>query len=226
MDEGLAHFMGSLWMEKQRGRDRALGSLEAGRSALALAEPESPGQNLGTPLALAISPAWYRTKAAYVFWMLRDLVGDEVLATALQSYQKSSGQEPFEKLVEASANRPELSWFFNDWVNADKGLPDLSVEGVYPTPAQSGTWLVAVNLVNNGYAAAEVNVTVRSGTTSSLQRMLVPARGKAVQRILVQGKPYEAQINDGTVPEVQSTVHITKIESSAPPPPPVDPAKK
>ena len=55
--------MGTLWVEKQRGRTRALEQLEAGRAALALAEPASPGISAGQPLAIAISPVYYRTKA-------------------------------------------------------------------------------------------------------------------------------------------------------------------
>ena len=49
LSEGVAHFMGTLWIEKARGRDQALGALEAARPALALAEPESPGLSLGQP---------------------------------------------------------------------------------------------------------------------------------------------------------------------------------
>ena len=220
MDEGLAHFMGSLWVERQRGREQALGSLEAGRPALALAEPESPGQGVGQPLNQAFSPVYYRTKAAYLFWMLRDIAGDQALSAALRAYDPAQdlpgGHNSFEKLLEQASGRPDLTWLFNDWVTADKGLPDLSVDGVFPTPAQSGTWLVAINLTNNGYASAEVTATVRSGTNSSSQRILVPAHGKISQRMLVQGKPYEVQVNDGTVPEAQSTVHLTKIESATP----------
>jgi hypothetical protein len=66
LSEGVAHFMGTLWVEKQRGRDQALESLEAMRPALALAEPESPGQSAGQPLDAAISPIYFRTKATYV----------------------------------------------------------------------------------------------------------------------------------------------------------------
>jgi hypothetical protein len=43
----------------------------------------------------------------------------------------------------------------------------------------------------------------------------VPARGKAVQRILIQGKPTEVQVNDGTVPETQAAVHVTKLGAEA-----------
>jgi hypothetical protein len=129
----------------------------------------------------------------------------------------------FEKLLEASADHPDLAWFFADWVDADKGLPDLAIDGVFPTRASADNWLVAVNVSNAGYASADVPVTVRSGSGSDArfvtQRLRVPARGKAIQRILIQGKPLEVQVNDGTVPETQASVHITKLEDPAQAPP-------
>jgi len=225
LNEGVAGFMGTLWVEKQQGRDQALGTLEASRAALALAEPESPGQSPGQPLAAAISPVYYRTKAAYVLWMLRDLAGDPTLSAALRAYGPAQGasqglgkeaaRSPFERLLEDAGARRDLSWFFADWVDADKGLPDLTIEGVFPSATSAGNWLVAVNVANSGYAAAEVPVTVRSASASVTQRLLVPARGKAVQRILIQGQPTEVQVNDGTVPETQASVHVTKLNEPA-----------
>ena len=213
LNEGVATFMGTLWVEKQRGREAALGALEAERAALALAEPESPGQSAGQPLAQAISPVYYRTKAAYVLWMLRDLAGDSALSAALRADNPSPSARAFEKQLEATAGSPDLAWFFADWVDADKGLPDLSIDGVFPTTVSSDNWLVAVQLGNAGYAAAEVPVTVRSARTSITQRVRIPARGKTVQRILIQGKPTEVQVNDGSVPETQASVHITHLDA-------------
>jgi hypothetical protein len=230
-DEGVAHFMGTLWIEKQLGRDRALETLESGRQALALAEPESPGQSPGQPLAQAISPVYYRTKATYVLWMLRDVAGDATLSAALRAYDPAadtsatgnsgansgastnSNKSSFEKLLEQAGDRRDLSWFFADWVDADKGLPDLTISGVFPSATSAGNWLVAVDVANSGYAAAEVPVTVRSDSSSVTQRLLVPARGKAIQRILIQGKPIEVQVNDGTIPETQATIHVKKLEA-------------
>jgi len=221
LSEGVAHFMGTLWIERDQGRPRALESLEASRNALAMVEPAGPGMSPGQPLAQAISPVYYRTKATYVLWMLRDIVGDATLSAALRAYNpaddvslgylRDTNVSPFERLLEQAGTRHDLSWFFSDWVNKDKGLPDLSVDGVFPTMAQAGNWLVSVNLSNAGYAAVEAPVTVRSDTSSVTQRVLVPARGKAVQRILVLGKPTEVQVNDGTIPETQASVHITSI---------------
>ncbi len=218
VDEGIATFMGTLWVEKRHGRDQALGVLESDRPALALAEPSSPGESAGQPLGLATAPIYYRIKAAYVFWMLRDLIGDEALASAFRAYDPAqdaaSGADLLEKLLQASSSGKDLSWFFADWVDADKGLPDLSIESVFPSPAQSGTWLVAVNLANAGYAAAEVPVTARTGKTTVTERVLIPARSKVVHRLLIMGRPTEAQVNDGTVPEVQASVHVTHLEDT------------
>ncbi len=38
LSEGVAHFMGTLWIEKQQGRAKAISALESARSALALGE--------------------------------------------------------------------------------------------------------------------------------------------------------------------------------------------
>jgi hypothetical protein len=241
LSEGVAHFMGTLWLEKQSGRQKALEVLESGRNALALIEPPSPGESSGQPLAQAISPVYYRTKATYVFWMLRDLVGDPTLSAALRAYDPAqdavrgldpnAGSGSFEKLLEQAGLRRDLSWFFADWVDADKGLPDITIDKVFfasaetashtPNASDSGEgpeangWIVTVDLANSGYAAAEVPVTVRNPDTSVTQRVLVPARGKATQRILIQGRPTEVQANDGTVPETEASVHIRHISDDS-----------
>jgi hypothetical protein len=240
LSEGVAHFMGTLWLEKRSGREKALEALESGRSALALIEPPSPGESLGQPLAQAISPVYYRTKATYVFWMLRDLVGDPTLSAALRAYDPAqdaarglgpdAGSGSFEKLLEQAGLRRDLSWFFADWVDADKGLPDITIDHIFFTSAETAShtpnssdsgvepeangWIVTVVIANSGYAAAEVPVTVRNPDTSVTQRVLVPARGKATQRILIQGRPTEVQANDGTVPETEASVHIRDLPNT------------
>jgi hypothetical protein len=219
LSEGLASFMSSLWTERQFGRAKALSALEAGRSALALAEPASPGEGPGEPLAHAVSPVYYRTKAAYVLWMLRGITSDDALSAALRGYdpaKETAGQAPsqLKTLLEKAANT-DLKWFFADWVDADHGLPDLTIDNVFSSPERSGNWLVAVRLSNAGYAAAEIPVTVRTTGTYVTQRVRVPARGSVTPRILIQGKPTEVQANDGTVPETTSTVHVTKLDETS-----------
>jgi hypothetical protein len=221
LSEGVAHFMGTLWIEKERGRQQALETLEASRGALALAEPSSPGISSGQPLAQAISPVYYRSKATYVLWMLRDVVSDATLSAALRAYNpaqdvslgygRDTAASPFQALLEQAGTRRDLSWFFASWVNADKGLPDLTIDSVFPSMEQAGNWLVSVSISNAGYAAAEVPVTVRSDTNSVTQRVMIPAHGKAIQRILILGKPTEVQVNDGTIPETQASLHVTSL---------------
>jgi hypothetical protein len=213
LSEGVAHFMGTLWIEKQQGRDKALTALAAGRDALTIAEPPSPAAGPGQPLAQSISPVYYRTKAAYVLWMLRDLAGDATLSAALRAYDPAkdlADEHHFENLVEQAGTRHDLQWFFADWVDADKGLPDLTVDSVYPT-AQGPSTLVAVTLSNSGYAAAEVPITVRTGDSSVTRRVRIGARDKATQRLVIAGRPLEAQVNDGTVPETEASEHVTNL---------------
>jgi hypothetical protein len=235
ISEGVAHFMGTLWIENHEGRKKALESLEAGRSALALAEPPSPGESAGQSLAQAFSPIYYRTKATYIFWMLRDLAGDPALSAALRAYDPTyetaqalgptASARYFEKLIEQSGapanwssstgsnsgSPRDLSWFFSDWIDADKGLPDISIDSVFPSHTEGDSWLVAVNLSNSGYASAEIPVTVGNAATSITQRVIVPGRGKATLRILLQGRPTRVQANDGTVPETEASIHIRTL---------------
>ena len=122
----------------------------------------------------------------------------------------------FETLIEQAGQRHDLKWFFTDWVYTDKGLPDLAIESVYPTAASvPGSYLVAVNVVNNGYAAAEIPVQVITDATSITQRVLLLARTKAVQRILIQGTPTEVRLNDGTIPETQATIHSKTLDAAS-----------
>jgi hypothetical protein len=217
LSEGLANFIASLWLEKQHGRDAALRLLEGGRGALAIAEPESPGSSDGDPLVAAVQPAYTRTKSTYVFWMLRDMIGDGPLATALRTPLKGSDaaavNASFEEQLKQAAGAKDLGWFFKDWIDTDKGLPDLSITSFFPSKASTpGSWLVSVDIANTGYVAAQVKVTVRSGTNQESERVLVPARGKVTPRLLILGKPLEVQVNDGTVAETEATVHVKTME--------------
>ena len=221
LNEGAANFMGTMWDDHQHRRERALAILESGRGALALAEPPSPGEAQGQPLLKATSPVYYRTKAAYVLWMLRDIVGDDALGAALRASNaaavKGAGESArtFEAALKTAAPGRNFAWLFTDWIDADHGLPDLSVDKVFPNAVQSGNWLVSVTISNAGYAAAEVPVTVHSATNTTTERVLVPAHGTVTPRVLVQGKPTEVQVNDGTVPETQATVHVLHIDETA-----------
>ena len=125
------------WSRAQ-GREAALQHLQAEAKTLALAEPvvaQSSGRvDEGQSLIGASDEVYYRTKAAAVLWMLRTLVGDDSLKRALRTYRsdKLDGDpKEFQHVVERVAKR-DLSWFFDDWVYRDRGLPDLSIASVTP----------------------------------------------------------------------------------------------
>ena len=223
LDEGVAQFMSLLWLETNDGRQAGIDRLEASAAPLALVEPAVGSKTAGQSLVDASSEVYYRTKAAAVLWMLRAIVGDDVLKTALQAYRKNRAMDAaadgFEKVLEEASHK-DLKWFFDDWVYHDKGLPDLSIGHVSPRPlpekgGRSSGWLIAVDVRNDGYAVAEVPVTVRSGTLTATERLRIPGRSNAATRILFQGTPDEVIVNDGTTPEVGESLHIKKVVATA-----------
>ena len=219
ISEGIATFVESLWIEKQRGRDSAIEMLESDRGALALAEPSSPGASAGEPLAVSIAPVYYRAKAAYVFWMLRDLTSDEALGAALRALiaePQDNKAASLQALLKQAGVTRDLSWFFSDWIDADKGLPDLTIDSVFPSPAQGGTYLVAIHITNSGYAATDVPVTVRTAKNSLTERVFIPAHQSTSERMVVIGPPTQVQVNDGVVPETTASVHVTDVSMQSP----------
>ena len=209
--------MGSLWLEQNHGREVAIQQLDNSRGALSLAEPSDPGRLTTEPQALLIArdPVFYRTKATYVFWMLRDLTGDEALGRALRTYQPGSDSAGtgFEQVLERASGK-DLKWFFEDWVYHDRGLPDLSIAGIYPNKASvPGSYIVSVDVANNGTAEAEVPVSVSSATATVTERLRIPAKSSVSHRFVLQGQPLEVAVNDGTVPEVEASVHRQAISN-------------
>lgn len=209
LNEGVAAFIGTLWIEHIHDRTLALEKLEASRGALAFAEPVTPGAAPGEDLLHASDSIYYRTKSTYVLWMLRDIAGDKQLAAALQAYDPAADTTPdyFEHVVERASGK-DLKWLFDDWVYRDRGLPDLSIAGVNSSPAaREGQYLVAVDIANDGFAEAEVPVTVRSHDSTLTDRVRLPGKTKTAHRMLTNGEPVEVIVNDGTVPEVQASIH-------------------
>jgi len=225
IDEGLAQFLGLLWTERASGRSAAITQLDDDTRSLALIEPETPSDTprsdtiAGSSLIDATGEVFYRTKAAAVWWMLRSIVGDDALKQALQTYRKDNNldRDPtgMQHAIE-NASHKDLAWFFEDWVYRDRGLPDLSIVNVTPSRLTSRAglptgWLVAVEVRNDGYAAADVPVTVRSATTSDTQRLRIPGRHSASTRFAIAGTPEQVEVNDGSVPETQSSIHTRQL---------------
>ena len=205
MYEGLAHFAEAMYRQQQGGRQVALDFLGLHRAAFLDSEKEvsaAPQKNPGQPLASTFDETYYRSKAAYVWWMLRDLVGDDALKQAIRKYRAEDDKDPkyVEQLVEAAAKR-DLGWFFDDWVYQDRGLPDLRVQSAHPWKTEKDVQFITVTLENLGMAGAEVPFTIMFEGGEITKRMEVRARSKATTRVQLGGVPHQIVINDGSVPE-------------------------
>jgi aminopeptidase N len=204
-----------VYREKQKGRQAALVLLGIHRAAFLESEIEvarSAQKNSGQPLATTFDETYYRSKAAYVWWMLRDLVGEAALKQAIGKYRAEEDKSPqyVEQLVEAAAKR-DLGWFFDDWVDHDRGLPDFHVLSVHPWKNEKGAQLVTVTIENLGSAGAEVPFTVRFADGEVTRRIEVRAKSTATTRVEVPGVPTEVVVNDGSVPESDMTNNVFKI---------------
>jgi hypothetical protein len=236
-DEGLAQFIALLWTEQEKGRDAAILQLNNLIQPLNIAEPgfaskqaaDAASAPTGQPLISASDELYYRRKAAAVWWMLRGIVGDAPLQQALTAWrsQPVSHDSPtaqavgFEKLLEKTSGK-DLGWFFSDWVLRDRGLPDLSIVDVAPRQLPAGKghdtgWLVAVTVHNDGAPAVDVPLVVRSGISSTTTRIHIPGFSNETDRILVESPPTQVILNDGSTPEIRSSMHTHDVVIQAEP---------
>jgi hypothetical protein len=225
IDDGLAEFFALQWTEREHGRPAAITQLDDLLAPLPLGEPEIKPETdpaalpPGQPLVSASDEVFFRRKAAAVWSMLRDIVGDDNFRAALTTWREHlrPGDDPFRQtstLQQAleDASGQNLTWFFDDWVLHDKGLPDLSIIDVTPRPLPMGAghgsgWLVAVTVHNDGAVAVDVPVVIRSGTFSTTKRLHINAFANATERVLVEAEPTEVLVNDGVTPEARTPFH-------------------
>jgi hypothetical protein len=217
MYEGAAHFAQALLRYQQSGLQAALDFMESHRPPLVEAEKAAAKQadhDTAESLITTTTEEFYRSKAMYVWWMLRDMVGDAGLKKALAAYHREQDTNPayLQRLVEVQAAR-DLGWFFDDWVYHDRGLPDFRVASVFSRPLENGRFLVTITVENLGRAGAEVPVLLRMEGGEVRQRVEVRGLSKASIRIEASSKPLEVVINDGSVPESDTSNNTYKIES-------------
>lgn len=284
--EGLPAFLQAVWVERTAGRSSALAGLGLASKTMQQAasvepanassssQPQAVAALPSDPVATCTDPACTRGKAAYVFEMLRTMLGDSGLQQAISGWTVQQLQTPgrsaaeetagMETILQQVAGKRDLHWFFTNWIDADHGLPDLRIVLVAPrraersTPVLSlpqahrpvagpigaepvaptdirdmnerdaqalaaangggagpapGSWLVAVEVQNNGSADAEVPVTVRSGGLTNTLPLRIAAHSRATIRVPFEADPAEVLVNDGSVPEVETSVHRKSIGS-------------
>jgi hypothetical protein len=74
--------------------------------------------------------------------------------------------------------------------------------------------MVTVTVENLGDAAAEVPVMLHLEGGEASARLMVPGKSKASVRIPVATMPQEVTVNDGSVPETDTSNNSYKIEAS------------
>jgi hypothetical protein len=215
--EGLAHFAEAAYREEQGGRQAALDLLGIHRATFLDVEKDvaaAPGKSADQPLITTFDEIYYRSKAAYVWWMLRDIVGDDALKSAIGKYRADDDKDAryVEGLVEAAAKR-DLSWFFDDWVYHNRGLPDFRVQSVHPWKGEKDVQMLTLTLENLGTAGASVPFTIRCEGTDVSKRLEVRAKSTATTRVEMPCAPLEIVVNDGSVPESDLTNNVFKIST-------------
>ena len=212
--EGLAHFAQAVYRERQSGRQAALDFMGLHRTAVAEAEKSLANNSSPKSLSNNSSPnpaadeslintslqELYRSKAMFVWWMLRDMVGEAVLKKALSLYHADQDKDPayLQRLIQAESKQD----------------PDFRVGSVFPRQILGGGYMVTVTVENLGGAGAEVPVTLKIEGGEVTKRIVGPGKGKASVRIEAVTMPQEVVLNDGSVPESDMSNNMLKIEAS------------
>jgi len=223
INEGLATFAQLLIRERQAGREETLSFLNQFRETLAEAEKDAsqrtPGK--GDPLVTTHDDILLRSKSAYVWYMLRDMVGEPAISRAVHAYRADQDTQPgyIQSLIAAQAPGSEhLEQFFDDWVYRDKGLPDFKIDTVYPRPTLNGIYIVTITAANDGEPCAPIVVGVLSDRGERREKGFLAGHGKTIVRVAYPGTPAKAWINDGSVPETDIKNNTFDIKNVAPPP--------
>jgi hypothetical protein len=226
INEGLAHFAQALYLEHQSGRKSALDYMALHRSTFSAtfsatendketqtASPKSEDE-LHRSLINTYDEQLYRSKAMCVWWMLRDMIGDQALKKALAAYHPEEDKEPsyMQRVIQAQTQR-DLEWFFDDWVYRDRGLPDFKIASAFTRKTLPDGYMLTVTVDNLGAAGAEVPLTVKFAGGEVTKRLLVRGNSNGVIRVEVPKQPEEIVVNDGSVPERDKTNNVFKVEA-------------
>ena len=210
IEDGLQRFLQAVAVEHRVGRKGALqflGQYLPPILSTEYAAGPASANDKAPPSDALVSTAdevLLRGKGAFVFWMLRDMLGDVALQRALAAYRPAADVSPeyFQSLLEEGRKR-DLEWFFDDWVYRNRGLPEFRVVSVYARPVLDDAnqlSLVTVTVENRGGAGAEVPVQIGTPGGDRTIRVVAPAHQKVSARSQIPGTPTKVVVNDGSVP--------------------------
>jgi hypothetical protein len=203
--EGLAHFAQALDREQQSGRQAGLDFMAPHRESIADVEKTLAANrksDADDALINTSNEEFYRSKAMFVWWMIRDMIGEQPLKKALAAYRPDQDKDPtyVRHLLETQSGR-DLQWFFDGWVDHDRGLPQIHVESAYARATAGNGYVVTVSVENPGDVGAEIPLTLKMIEGEITRRLEVHAKAKISVRIDCLSTPVEVVVNDGSVPQ-------------------------
>jgi hypothetical protein len=227
IQDGMERFLQCVSVDSRLGRKAALAFLDEYREPLVKAEEAALPKGDSTAAASEADNTllntndelYLRGKGSFVFWMLRDMLGDTAMQTGLGKYRGGADKDPsyLQRLLQTASKR-DLEWFFDDWVYRDRGLPEFHVASVYTRPLLSETiknFLLTATIENRGRAGAEVPVLVQTPSGEKVIRVVVKAGQKESGRLELPVAPDKITVNDGSVPEANTGNNVYDVPPPA-----------
>lgn len=163
LDEGLTSFLTTWFAEEHGAPDPWTRTLDG----LADLERRGPERPIDTPSHEFSSYGAYGvlsyTRASAVFYMLREMLGEEAFREGLRSYYR---QKRFEHVTGDDLRRAfeettgrDLGWFFEQWLSTTATL-DYRIGDVSTERTEGGAWSTRVEVVREGEAWMPVTVQV------------------------------------------------------------------
>ena len=197
MDEGLATFLTSLAMDDPARAQGPAGERLLNRELYLMFAGIFGGPPVATPADSASSALSYLAtaylKSSAVIFMLRDVVGPDVLQEALREYHRRwrfrhPYPEDFFRTVEDVSGR-DLGWFWDQWVRGTASL-DFAVDDVRQRRSRGG-WRAEIDLVSRdaGTMPATVRLSLADGTRRDLRVPEDAWRRGEVHEVVEEGLP-------------------------------------
>ena len=177
LDEGFAVFLGNWFREERYGPEvwRGLSQGAARLDQLGLSEPVATEAKDFSSFQMYGAMSY--SKAAIVFRMLRDVLGEEDFRRLLHQYYaryrfRHVDEDRLRHVAEQVGGRP-LGWFFRAWLHGTERL-DYAISDVVMEPTEDGRWRTQVEIERRGriwmpLAVAVGDVLVRAESPDSLQ---------------------------------------------------------
>jgi hypothetical protein len=197
LDEGFTSFVTNWYFEEKGRKDiwnQTLESLAAMERAGETQPVVLPGAEFRDP---DVYGAMTYSKAAVVFRMLREMVGEETFRRILRAYYdryklRHVTEEDFRAVAEEVSGR-ELDWFFRQWLHTTDTL-DYAVGRATTTRLPDGRWRTRVEVLRLGQAWMPVVLRVGDVT-----RTLESRERRQVVEVVTRERPREVVLDPETV---------------------------